>query len=760
MFKEFKNIFKSKEKQGKKLKNNLECDSEVSSKRSGRQPVEIVKDSSTNLTDELKHCSSDISVSPKDDSFSKPKEELLNNNKKTKDIKFNQADLDNDNSHISGDKTRLQSIISRNTEGTHTSSIVSLDSCWVDEDYENEEEDDRQSSFDLEAAEDEDELIKNNAAVTNQKTVVSKKHHRPVNTQPQTFKVQRTLFTEQSEIDDYLLLEKIGEGAFSQVYKCVKYDMMQIYQNLKDFEESDDDEYFAVKVINKQMLDMTSSKKDKEKNKMSSREQVLKEIMIHKLVSNRQAFKSGAANVADELKNDIDTNADDGVAHIVKYVDFYETECYYYMIQELVTGGEIFGEVVKYTYFSEDLSRFVVRQLAFAIKHLHSLGVVHRDIKLENLLFETIPIFERNLSKNDPELVFRKSDDPNNKLDEGIFIPSVGSGTIGLVKLADFGLSKQVVNINAADLSTPCGTVGYTAPEVVRDERYSYQVDLWGIGCVLYTVLCGFPPFYDERIDVLTEKISKGEYTFLKPWWDEISDGAKNCVSKLLEIDPLKRYTVDQLLTDPWFSTYDCQAYYSIETQNRIQSLQNKVFERRKKRLLKTQKIKATVINEPIDDDFVYKIPIKTSIDTTNTMLYSPAAVAMRDAFDITNAVQRINEEQNNSPDISSNNKTINFAKQATKNNKGTTGLSKISEDAETETFTDYANAVESNQMDQKFFQLKLNSSTIVKRRHNEINKKNRKQSPLSPTAGDVRSERQSGISSQTFSSPLRQNIE
>ena len=106
------------------------------------------------------------------------------------------------------------------------------------------------------------------------------------------------------------------------------------------------------------------------------------------------------------------------------------------------------------------------------------------------------------------------------KEDEGEFIPGVGGGGIGRVKIADFGLSKVVWN---EETMTPCGTVGYTAPEIVKDERYSKSVDMWALGCVLYTLLCGFPPFYDESINVLTEKVARGYYTFLSPWWDDIS---------------------------------------------------------------------------------------------------------------------------------------------------------------------------------------------------------------------------------------------
>ena len=99
---------------------------------------------------------------------------------------------------------------------------------------------------------------------------------------------------------------------------------------------------------------------------------------------------------------------------------------------------------------------------------------------------------------------------------------------------------------------TPCGTVGYTAPEIVKDERYSKSVDMWALGCVLYTLLCGFPPFYDESIQVLTEKVARGQYTFLSPWWDDISKSAQDLVSHLLTVNPDKRYTITEFLNHPW----------------------------------------------------------------------------------------------------------------------------------------------------------------------------------------------------------------
>jgi serine/threonine protein kinase len=158
------------------------------------------------------------------------------------------------------------------------------------------------------------------------------------------------------------------------------------------------------------------------------------------------------------------------------------------------------------------------------------------------LLFSPIPFIPTKNPKP-------KAPEDEDKVDEGEFIPGVGAGGIGQIKIADFGLSKIVWE---KDTMTPCGTVGYTAPEIVKDERYSKSVDMWALGCVLYTLLCGFPPFYDESISVLTEKVAKGQYTFLSPWWDDISKPAQDLVSHLLTVDPVKRFDINQFLAHPW----------------------------------------------------------------------------------------------------------------------------------------------------------------------------------------------------------------
>ncbi|KAF5096765.1 hypothetical protein D0Z00_002663 [Geotrichum galactomycetum] len=346
--------------------------------------------------------------------------------------------------------------------------------------------------------------------------------------------------------DSYRLIEKMGDGAFSIVYKA---------------HHLTSNEYVAIKVVSKQQLD------------------------------------------ASEL------------------LDFIETEEHYFIVLELVPGGELFHQIVRLTYFSEDLSRHVIIQVAEAIKYLHEeAGVVHRDIKPENLLFYPIPFTPSK------KRVFRKGDDESEKQDEGLFIPGKGTGTIGTVKLADFGLSKIIWDQNT---KTPCGTVGYTAPEIVNDQRYSKSVDMWALGCVLYTILCGFPPFYDESIQALTEKVARGEFTFLSPWWDDISFEAKDLVNKLLTIDPKRRYNIHQFLAHPWIQ----KGYEQINAAQ-----------------IAAGEVPATQ-------------PHNVSMENNNTAFaghtpgvapgkakaaLNPASIAMREAFDVFSAVHRMKEENNN----------------------------------------------------------------------------------------------------------------
>ncbi|PTB66049.1 kinase [Trichoderma citrinoviride] len=377
----------------------------------------------------------------------------------------------------------------------------------------------------------------------------------------------KSKFPKYPDLERWELLEKMGDGAFSNVYRA------------RDLQGEHGE--VAIKVVRKYEMNRMQGNKHlhpdfKKIPKAAERSNILKEVQIMRQLDH---------------------------PNIIKLIEFSESKQYYYIVLELAPGGELFHQIVRLTYFSEELSRHVIVRVARALEYLHEeKGVVHRDIKPENILFNPIPFVPSKHPKP-------KQPGDEDKVDEGEFIPGLGAGGIGEIKIADFGLSKIVWE---AQTMTPCGTVGYTAPEIVKDERYSKSVDMWALGCVLYTLLCGFPPFYDESIEVLTEKVAKGQYTFLSPWWDDISSSAKDLISHLLTVDPDKRYTIREFLAHPWI-----------------------------------QEVGPT----PRDEKAPGMVPLKQFAATQfeeNGKRYdfrSPAAVNLREVFDVSYAVHRQEEE-------------------------------------------------------------------------------------------------------------------
>jgi len=302
--------------------------------------------------------------------------------------------------------------------------------------------------------------------------------------------------------DRYVLVQKLGEGTFSMVYRAIDRETNRpvALKVARKYEASDNE------VLDARLRDQSRA---------TERSNILQEVQIMRRLQH---------------------------SSIVQLLDFCESEDYCFLVMEMLDGGELFDQIVKLTYMSEPLSRHIICQVADGIHYMHKeCGIVHRDIKPENILFERIDI----VPSKEP-VVHPFNED---KEDEGEFTPGKGGGGIGRVKIADFGLSKIVWEQST---KTPCGTVGYAAPEIVRYERYSQSVDMWALGCVLYTLLCGFPPFYDESIKTLSEKVSRGQYSFMSPWWDDISDDAKDLVAKLLCVDVEKRLTIDEFFEHPW----------------------------------------------------------------------------------------------------------------------------------------------------------------------------------------------------------------
>lgn len=225
---------------------------------------------------------------------------------------------------------------------------------------------------------------------------------------------------------------------------------------------------------------------------------------IKKVNSSRDRSLENEIAVLKKIKHD----------NIVTLEDIYESSSHFYLVMQLVSGGELFDRILERGVYTEKDASNVIRQVLSAVKYLHDNGIVHRDLKPENLLYLT------------PE--------ENAK-----------------IMITDFGLSKME---ETGIMSTACGTPGYVAPEVLAQKPYSKAVDCWSIGVITYILLCGYPPFYEETESKLFEKIKDGSYEFESPFWDDISKSAKDFINCLLEKDPKKRFNCESALKHPWIA--------------------------------------------------------------------------------------------------------------------------------------------------------------------------------------------------------------
>uniref|UniRef100_A0A673LYI8 calcium/calmodulin-dependent protein kinase n=1 Tax=Sinocyclocheilus rhinocerous TaxID=307959 RepID=A0A673LYI8_9TELE len=203
-------------------------------------------------------------------------------------------------------------------------------------------------------------------------------------------------------------------------------------------------------------------------------------------------------------------------SNIVRLHDSISEEGHHYLIFDLVTGGELFEDIVAREYYSEADASHCIQQILEAVLHCHQMGVVHRDLKPENLL-----------------------------------LASKSKGAA--VKLADFGLAIEVEGEQQAWFGF-AGTPGYLSPEVLRKDPYGKAVDLWACGVILYILLVGYPPFWDEDQHRLYQQIKAGAYDFPSPEWDTVTPEAKDLINKMLTINPSKRITAAEALKHPWIS--------------------------------------------------------------------------------------------------------------------------------------------------------------------------------------------------------------
>ena len=198
--------------------------------------------------------------------------------------------------------------------------------------------------------------------------------------------------------------------------------------------------------------------------------------------------------------------------HILKLHHVFETAQRIYLITDLLEGGELYDMIVERCNFTENESLRIIKKIVQTVEYMNTKHICHRDIKPENILFRV-------------------------------------KGNIDSVCVTDFGLSKISTS---KKLETACGTPSYVAPEVLSGEKYGFEVDIWSCGVLLYVLLCGFPPFYSDNDADLYKLIQSGVYSFPSPYWDNVSENAKDLIRKMLVVDPTKRLTSEQVLSHPF----------------------------------------------------------------------------------------------------------------------------------------------------------------------------------------------------------------
>jgi calcium/calmodulin-dependent protein kinase I len=201
-----------------------------------------------------------------------------------------------------------------------------------------------------------------------------------------------------------------------------------------------------------------------------------------------------------------------GHPHIIRLYDWFEDLTNYFVVTEFMGGGELFDRIVKREYYSEEDAQKVVRTIVSVLKYLHERNIVHRDLKPENIL-----------------LLSQKDDSS--------------------IKIADFGFAR-VVNVKGQ--TTACGTPGYVAPEIINGKPYGLTVDIWSLGVIIYILLCGYPPFYNQNQAQLFKLIREGKFVFDKPYWDPISADAKGLIKAMLTVDIKQRPNIDGVMSHPW----------------------------------------------------------------------------------------------------------------------------------------------------------------------------------------------------------------
>eukprot|EP00347_Sterkiella_histriomuscorum_P001647 403371218 len=223
--------------------------------------------------------------------------------------------------------------------------------------------------------------------------------------------------------------------------------------------------------------------------------------------------------------------------NLVKLIETFEDTRKIYLVQEYLSGETLFQRLVKRTQLDEAYSRTIFRQIMESINYIHQHNISHRDIKPENFVFAST-----------------ESD---------------------VIKMIDFGLASHIQTLSVSQknfinrMKSTVGTAWYIAPEVLQ-QAYTEKCDIWSAGVMLYVLLSGFPPFYNENDTLIPQEIMQCNYDFLDDEWEGISDEAKDLIKKMLTLES-RRPTAKEVLDHPWF-TMNSDLLQNQDSQNHFSS--------------------------------------------------------------------------------------------------------------------------------------------------------------------------------------------
>jgi len=210
--------------------------------------------------------------------------------------------------------------------------------------------------------------------------------------------------------------------------------------------------------------------------------------------------------------------------HIVKIYDWFESKDKYFLVFELIEGGELFDAIVQRHHFSEHDAAVIISSVLGAVEYLHGNNICHRDLKPENLL----------LREKHPT-----------HLDQ--------------IVICDFGVARHLSD--GVDLNrTLVGSPGYSAPELQDSQGYKGQpADIWSLGVIAYALLSGTTPFRnkgDDAAGLLREQMTE-KLDFSRTIWNGISEQAKDFITRCCKVEPKERMTAAEALAHPWIQ-HEC----------------------------------------------------------------------------------------------------------------------------------------------------------------------------------------------------------